>query len=50
MIALASFIMGYVVLLKLSIQDIYRYKRLLSEGRILEYLQAIILLTSVWMS
>ena len=50
MIALASFIMGCVVLLKLSVQDIYRYKRLLGEGGILEYLQALILFTSAWMS
>ena len=49
-IALASFIMGCVVLLKLSVQDIYRYKRLLGEGRILEYLQALILFTSALMS
>jgi len=50
MLALASFIMGCVVLLKLSVQDIYRYKRLLGEGGILEYLQALILFTSAWMS
>ena len=50
MIALASFIMGCVVLLKLSVQDTYRYKRLLGEGGILEYLQALILFTPAWMS
>ena len=50
MLALASFILGCVVLLKLSVQDIYRYKRLLGEGGILEYLQALILFTSAWMS
>ena len=43
MLALASFIIGCVVLLKLSVQDIYRYKRLLGEGGILEYSQALIL-------
>ena len=48
--ALTSFIIGCVVLLKLSVQDIYRYKRLLGEGGILEYLQALILFTSAWMS
>ena len=42
--------MGCVVLLKLSVQDIYRYKRLLGEGGILEYLQALILFTSAWIS
>ncbi|MCB4406379.1 hypothetical protein [Synechococcus sp. MU1642] len=36
MIALASFIMGCVVLLKVSVQDICRYKRLLGEGGSLE--------------
>ena len=46
MLALASFIMGCVVSLKLSVQDIYRYKRLLGEGGILEHLQALILFTS----
>ena len=50
MLALALFIMGCVVLLKLSVQDIYRYKRLLGEGGILEYLQALILFASAWMS
>ena len=50
MLALASFIIGLVVLLKLSVQDIYRYKRLLGEGGILEYLQALILFTSAWIS
>ena len=50
MLALASFIMGCVVLLKLSVQDIYRYKRLLGEGGILEYFQALILFTSAWIS
>jgi len=49
-LALASFLMGCVVLLKLSVQDIYRYKRLLGEGGILEYLQALILFTSAWIS
>lgn len=48
MLALASFIIGCVVLLKLSVQDIYRYKRLLVEGGILEYSQALILFTSAW--
>ena len=48
MLALASLIIGCVVLLKLSIQDIYRYKRLLGEGGILEYSQALILFTSAW--
>lgn len=48
MLALASFIIGCVVLLKLSVQDIYRYKRLLGEGGILEYSQALILFTSAW--
>ena len=50
MLALASFIIGCITLLKLSVQDIYRYKRLLGEGGILEYLQALILFTSAWMS
>ncbi|MEC7738276.1 MAG: pectate lyase, partial [Cyanobacteriota bacterium] len=49
-LALASFIMSCVVLLKLSVQDIYRYKRLLGEGGILEYLQALILFASTWIS
>ena len=35
MLAFASFIMRCVVLLKLSVLDIYRYKRLLGEGGIL---------------
>ena len=48
MLALASFSMGCVVLLKLSVQYIYRYKRLLGEGGILEYSQALILFTSAW--
>ena len=48
MLALASFLIGCVVLLKLSVQDIYRYKRLLGEGGILEYSQALILFTSAW--
>ena len=42
--------MGCVVLLKLSVQDDYRYKRLLGEGGILEYLQALILFTSAWVA
>ena len=42
--------MGCVVALKISVQDIYRYKRLLGEGGILEYLQALILFTSAWVS
>ena len=46
--SLASFIIGCVVLLKLSVQEIYRYKRLLGEGGILEYSQALILFTSAW--
>ena len=50
LLALASFLMGCVVVLKLSVQDIYRYKRLLGEGGILEYLQALILFTSAWVS
>ena len=50
MLALALFIMGCVVLLKLSVQDVLRYKRLLREGGILEYLQALILFTSAWVS
>ena len=50
MIALALFLMGCVVVLKISVQDIYRYKRLLGEGGILEYLQALILFTSAWVS
>ena len=50
MLALASFIMGCIVLLKLSVQDIYRHKRLLGEGGILEYLQALILFASAWIS
>jgi len=50
MLALALFLMGCVVVLKISIQDIYRYKRLLGEGGILEYLQALILFTSAWVS
>ena len=50
MLACASFIMGCVVLLKLSVQDIYRYKRLLGEGGIFEYLQALILFTSALIS
>ena len=48
MLALASFLIGCAVLLKLSVQDIYRYKRLLGEGGILEYSQALILFTSAW--
>ena len=48
MLALASFIIGCVILLKLFVQDIYRYKRLLGEGGILEYSQALILFTSAW--
>ena len=48
MLALTSFIIGCIVLLKLSVQDIYRYKRLLGEGGILEYSQALILFTSAW--
>ena len=48
MLALASFLIGCVALLKLSVQDIYRYKRLLGEGGILEYSQALILFTSAW--
>ena len=50
MLALAILIMGSAALLKLSVQDILRYKRLLSEGGILEYLQALILFTSAWVS
>ena len=50
MLALAFFILGCVALFKLSVQDIYRYKRLLGEGGILEYLQALILFTSAWVS
>jgi len=50
MLALVVFLMGCVALLKLSVQDIYRYKRLLGEGGILEYLQALILFTSAWVS
>ena len=50
MLALASFVIGCITLLKLSVQDIHRYKRLLGEGGILEYLQALILFTSAWMS
>ena len=50
MLAFAFFILGCVVLLKLSVHDIYRYKRLLGEGGILEYLQALILFTSAWVS
>ena len=49
-LALALFLMGCVVALKISVQDIYRYKRLLGEGGILEYLQALILFTSAWVS
>ena len=48
MLAPVAFIMVCVVLAKLSFQDIYRYKRLLGEGGILEYLQALILFTSAW--
>ena len=50
MLALAALIMVCVVLVKVSIQDIYRYKRLLGEGGILKYLQALILFTSAWVS
>ena len=50
MLILALFIMGSVALFKLSVQDILRYKRLLGEGGILEYLQALILFTSAWVS
>ena len=50
MLALAALIMVCVVLVKVSIQDIYRYKRLLGEGGILEYLKALILFTSAWVS
>ena len=49
-LALAAFIMICVILVNVSIQDIYRYKRLLGEGWILEYLQALILFTSAWVS
>ena len=48
MLALASFLIGCVILLKLSVQDIYRYKRLLGEGGIMDYSQAMILFTSAW--
>ena len=50
MLALAAFIMVCVVLVKVSIQDIYRYKQFLGEGEILEYLQALIFFTSAWVS
>ena len=50
MLALAGLIMGCLVLLKFSVQDVLRYKRLLGEGGILEYLQALILFTSAWVS
>ena len=50
MLGVALFLMGCVVLLKLSVQDVLRYKRLLGEGGILEYLQALILFTSAWVS
>ena len=50
MLTLTVFIMGCVVALKVSVQDIYRYKRLLGEGGILEYMQALILFTSAWVS
>ena len=41
--------MGCIVLLKLSVQDIYRYKLLLGEGGILGYMQALVLFTPAWM-
>ena len=50
MLALAFCIIGCMGLLKLSVQDVLRYKRLLGEGGILEYLQALILFTSAWIS
>ena len=48
--ALTVIIMSGAILLKLSVQDVLRYKRLLGEGGILEYLQALILFTSAWIS
>ena len=42
--------MACFVFAKVFIQDIYRYKRLLGEGGILVYLQALILFTSAWVS
>lgn len=50
LLVLALSVMGCVVVLKISVQDVYRYKRLLGEGGILEYLQALILFTSAWVS
>ena len=50
MLALTVFIVVCVVLVKVFIQDIYRYKRLLGEGGILKYLQALILFTSTLVS
>ena len=49
-LALTAVIMSGTILLKLSVQDVLRYKRLLGEGGILEYLQALILFTSAWIS
>ena len=50
MLALATFIMVCIILVKVSIQGIYRCKRLLGEGGILEYLKALILFKSAWVS
>lgn len=48
MLTLTSFVIGCIALLKLAVQDIYRYKRLLGERGILEYSQALILFISAW--
>ena len=49
-LALTAFIVSGAILLKLSVQDVLQYKRLLGEGGILEYLQALLLFTSAWIS
>ncbi len=47
---LAAIIVAIILIFKLSVQDVLRYKRLLGEGGILEYLQALTLFTSAWVS
>ncbi len=39
-----------IILLKVSVEDIYQYKRILSEGGILEYMQSISLFYSSWLA
>ena len=47
---LAVIFVAIILVFKLSVQDILRYKRLLGEGGILEYLQALTLFTSAWVA